>query len=246
MTDYPKLQHRIEFSDSNLDSFGKVSIAAVCDQIQIAATDHSKLLGVGMLDLQKGGITWMLTKMTICFDEWPKSHEKTVLTTWPSGVRGGLICHRDYDFVDSDGKQIVRGTSDWVLVDLVQRKITHLTPELLTLAPEGTPRADIPPREKRPRNPEGEKFSCELRVRHSDIDINRHVNNVHYIEWLFEPLPDSVLVKRLARFDIEFHAEALRGETVISEAVQCDDGKTVHHLRKADGTLLTTAMCFWK
>lgn len=246
MADYPQLRHKIEFSESNLDSFGKVSIAAICDQIQIAATDHANILGVGMVDLQKkGGVTWMLAKMTLCFDRWPETHTVTDLLTWPSATRGRLVCVRDYDVRDSEGRQLIRGTSDWVVVDVVQRKIVRLSPELLTLAPEGAPRAEIAPAEKKPKAPEGEKFECEIRVRRSDIDINCHVNNVHYIEWLFEPLPCEVLTRRLLRFDIEFHDEALHGETVISEAVLMADGKTVHTLHKEDGTLLTTAVCTW-
>lgn len=51
-------------------------------------------------------------------------------------------------------------------------------------------------------------------VRKSDLDINRHVNNVRYIEWIIETLPGD---HEPLELDIEFHAECNYGDSIISE-----------------------------
>ncbi len=248
MSDYPKYEADWPIFDSDLDwRTDRVSVAKLCDILQNGATASAARLGVGMSDLMKDGHSWMIATMSVCFDSQPGAMERLHLKTWPSGTSGKLLCLRDYLITDSTGRSVVRATSEWIYVDVNSRKICRLTPELLSLAPEGVPRVEIEPAPRRSPDAEGPAVSCEIVVRRSDVDINRHVNNVHYIEWLFEPLDESQTARRLRRLDIKFRAEALCGDIVESEAAPAENGAaTVHSLRrKSDGTLLVTAVCHW-
>ena len=246
MPDYPHYTVTRTVYDSDLDASGRMSPARICDILQCGATASAAELGVGMTDLMKEGHSWMISSMSVCFDGWPRPMDAVTLTTWPSGVRGKLICHRDYVIDAADGTRLVRATSDWIYVDVASRKICRLTPRMMELAPEGVPRADVPPAEKPPEG-EGETFSAEIVVRRADCDVNRHVNNIHYIEWLLEPLSEELAARRLVRLDITYPAEARRGDVVESEARQaCGGAATVHARRRAaDGTALVTAVCHW-
>ncbi len=238
----------MDIGDFHLDCTGRVRAATLCDFLQAAATAHAEILGVGMLDLMKLGITWMLAKMDISFGDWPASHEKLALTTWPSGIRGRLICCRDYDMRDSQGRMVLRATSEWVCVNLETRKLARLVPSLLALAPPDVPKATVAPLPdlgEAAFSPVGE---CRIPVRRADLDINRHVNNVHYVEWLFEPLSDAAYGRTLRHLAISYHAEALAGDEVTSRAsaASLPDGSvaTTHALSRRE-TLLTTATCLW-
>jgi fatty acyl-ACP thioesterase A len=59
-----------------------------------------------------------------------------------------------------------------------------------------------------------------FQVRRRDVDMNGHVNNVVYTEWLLEGVPESAWAEfELKEIEIEFRAEATFGETV---ETRCD------------------------
>lgn len=245
--DYPHYILETELFDSDLDFTDRPSVARICDILQRGATASAAELGVGKDDLAPTGHSWMLNSLSIVLDRMPRPAEKITLTTWPSGVKGKLLCYRDYLIRGAGGDSILRGTSDWIFVDIVERRICRLLPKMTTMAPEGVPRADVPPKAPKPMA-EGEPFEVEIPVRRADVDFNRHVNNIHYVEWLFEALPDELAARELGRLDITYRAEALFGDTIVGRAWLAEGGaRTVHSLlRKSDGQLLTSAVCEWK
>lgn len=246
MQDYPHYVLETTISDTDLNWMRRVSVAKICDILQRGATASAAELGVGMTDLLKDGHAWMMSALSVAFERMPRAGEKVRLVTWPSGVKGKLLCYRDYEISGEDGSVIVRGVADWIHVNIVSRKISWLTPRMMTMAPEGVPRTALAPKEPKPAT-EGDAFTADILVRHADVDVNRHVNNVHYIEWLFEPLPDELSDRDCARLDIAYRAEARFGDAVESVAWAADGGaKTVHELRrKADGQVLVSAVCTW-
>jgi acyl-ACP thioesterase len=66
--------------------------------------------------------------------------------------------------------------------------------------------------------------------------MNRHVNNVNYIEWGLESIPDRILREnRLSRFEIAFKAESNYGDRIESSSKSVQDGKNhcfLHMLRR--------------
>ena len=244
--DYPHLTETFEFSDSDKDCLGRVSAARICDALQRVATSHAALLGVGMADLMKDGHSWMLSALSVEILRQPESMRPLTLTTWPSGVKKRIVCTRDYVMADESGAPVVKAVSDWIYVDVRSRKISMLTPRLATLAPEGVPRVDVEPGPKSIER-EGDHFEAPIGVRRSDTDINRHVNNVHYIDWLFESMPDAAYARTLRQLDITFRQEALRGDQVVSEVWLSDGRPSMHALtRPSDGATLATARCAWE
>jgi acyl-ACP thioesterase len=52
-------------------------------------------------------------------------------------------------------------------------------------------------------------------ARYSDLDVNRHVNNARYVDWIFDavPPPDEASVA-FSNLAVQFSGEARFGETV--------------------------------
>ena len=72
-----------------------------------------------------------------------------------------------------------------------------------------------------------------FRARRGDIDLNGHVNNVHYVEWLLESRPDEAGPCR--ELDIVFKSETLAGEEVRVESVETEPGVFIHRVYAPDG-----------
>jgi acyl-ACP thioesterase len=57
-----------------------------------------------------------------------------------------------------------------------------------------------------------------IEVRHGDLDVNGHANNVAVIGWALEALGDEELERVPAELAVEFRAEAVRGDAIASRA----------------------------
>ena len=72
-----------------------------------------------------------------------------------------------------------------------------------------------------------------FRARRGDIDLNGHVNNVHYVEWLMEGRLDSAAPCR--ELDIVFKSETLAGEEVRVDSVETEPAVFIHRVYAPDG-----------
>ena len=94
-------------------------------------------------------------------------------------------------------------------------------------------------------------FDIELpfRVRHSDLDINRHVNNTVYVDWALETLPKDIIGRiRPEIIEVSYRAEANYGGRVLSRSCYDDgDSTSLHQLvREGDGRELARLRVGWQ
>lgn len=230
-----------------IDATGSASPVAICNYLQEAAGNHARQLGVDITALQGDGYTWMLSRLHIRLTRLPAWRETVTLETWPAGVRGRLIAVRDFIMRDAAGQAWLHASSEWLYVDVATKRICRVPEVLATYVPAGRASA-LPPDAGRPPELETPAWSVSLPVRRSDQDLNDHVNNVHYVEWLLEPLPpESVAGRQVAELEILYRQGAVFGDTVISEAAPAGDNTLLHRIVRAqDRTLLALARTQWR
>ena len=227
-----------------------VTLPTLCNYMQEAAGISAARLGWGIQTLQSEGLTWMLSRLRVSVQRYVPWGETITVRTWPSGVKGRLIAKRCFLGLDEKGAELFRASSEWLYVDMAAQKIAKLPETFADLVPAGTPDFEL--------SNIGGKFArlpsvegcAEILTRHSDLDFNDHVNNVHYVEWMLEgdgggdgdghagrvTLPGEI--------DIVFRQAAKAGESLVSEF--CADGeKTLHAIRRtSDNAILATAAMF--
>ena len=242
---YPVWHGEFAVRSADLGADGRVGPGLVISFLQEGAAKHADQLGMGLLSLLENGRTWMLARMRLEFAGWPGLNDVLKVVTWPTGARGQTVALRDYEGYDGAGKRLVTATSEWILVDVERQRIARLTPEIMALAPSGTPRVALPP--AWPAAPAwSPEWQVALPVRRADLDVNRHVNNVHYVEWLFEPLPNEWYQRRLQRVEIHYKTGAVEGDTVICAAAPAGSSMLHHRLtRESDGVVLAEATTGW-
>jgi acyl-ACP thioesterase len=193
---------------------GRVSVTAICDQLQDIASRHADKLGFGYHDLEQSGHFWILARLHLMVDRLPGFGERTSILTWPSG-KERLVALRDFVISDGNG-QMGTATTSWVTLNTR----THRADPPDTVLPERS----IPEREHAlvfptkavTRLKDGE-HTAQLTARRSDMDINGHVNNVKYLEYCFESVPmDWVSENRCHGVDIQFRSESFPGDEYIS------------------------------
>lgn len=224
---------------SEVDFEQKATIPAICNLLQEVAGNHALELQFDITDLQKDELTWVLHRLTLKIDRFPEWRETITIKTWPSSG-DGLRAFRDFLIQDSDDKIIGKCLSYWLILSMENRRPIRIPKEILAMAPKNidhvlpvTDRDDI----EITQADNMESFE----VRKSDLDLNRHVNNVRYIEWALSCLNNNADINTI---DISFLGESRLGDTVTAEVQQNDTSPPVFHhqiKRKSDEKILAKA-----
>lgn len=217
-----------------------VTLPALCDYMQEAAGISAARLGWGINALQKEGLTWMLSRLRVAVRRYVPWGGRITVRTWPSGMKGRLVAKRCFIGFDTDGAEVFRANSEWLYVDMRGQKIVKLPETFAGLVPQGTPDIEFSDIGGKFSSMPNLEKSVTIRTRHSDLDFNDHVNNVHYIEWMLETLEEAV---RPREIDISFRQAAKADEELLSERTPVSaEGRTLHAVRRqSDGALLATA-----
>ncbi len=160
--------------------------SAILETMQDVAGTHSMLLGCGRDELVKRNIVWVLSRCEVHMDRYPSSGETITVHTFPTPKR---ICFfpRYYIFTDCRGEMIGKAGSLWLLLDFSTRRmlppgdIGRLIPENKDLSVPMNLPATV-------GKLQGEEFVSEYRPAYTDIDVNGHVNNTRYADWLCNAL----------------------------------------------------------
>ena len=171
---------------------------------------HNK--GFDYVDMEADKHTWVLGRMAIEVTDRPKQYADYKIETWISGYNR-ILSTRNFRMYDEEGNQFAVMTSQWAMLDMTTRSsvdLTQTTAEVHDKYMVADPEPCATPCRLRPLA-EGEKHNH--RVRYSDIDFNRHMNTIRYIEMIFDRVPvDAIGENRPFRLDLHFLNEAVLGE----------------------------------
>ena len=212
------------------DYKGRVSPLSVFNFMQDMASLHADVLGFSVQTLMQQKMTWVLSRIHLKFTGMICWGEKLLGRTWPSGTQGNYAL-RDFHLVNTRKQSIAVGTSSWMIIDLEKRKPLKFEKVLDMSRIVNLERAllddflPLPPLDSY----DSEK---KFHVRYTDLDVNRHVNHVAYIEWGLEAIPESVLLKAYpVEIEVGYRQEVYYNDLIFSRAKQVvnADIPTFHH-----------------
>lgn len=231
-----------------VDCHNRLSILSIFNFMQEAASKHAAALGVSIHQLLSENCTWLLSRLKIAIAAYPGWNDQIRVNTWPSGTQQ-LFALRDFKISGADNQTVAAAVSAWLVIDLQKRRPVRIAPFVERLKPiEGRhildERLDKLPALSHPVH---EKHFA---VRYSDLDINRHVNNVKIVEWIVESMPPRAL-KALAASELEinFLAEAFLEDRILAACSPQDPDNTIFHhriTRQQDGRELARAITKWR
>lgn len=220
----------------------RLCLPQLCNYLQEAAGLSAEQMGWGILKLQSEGLTWMLSRLQIKISRYPAWPCRLTVRTWPSGMKGKLLATRSFYVTDQEGQEIARAESQWLYVDRNANKIEKLPDSFASLVPAGTPSVQLEDLGGKTASLPAITHTAEIRVRHSDLDFNDHVNNVHYVAWMLETLPSRTGPVQL---DIAFRSAAKATDVLASQCF-CEGEKSLHQIKRvSDDALLATAAMRW-
>ncbi len=227
-----------EISISDCDARGRIRPSSLLVLMQEIGETHAATLGLSRTRLVQNGMCWVLYRQRTVMARLPHFHEKIRATTWPAPVEGPLF-PRCFLFEAEDGRPLGSAVAAWVLMDIQTRR--PLRPSALV--------GDLPP-SLRPsplpipamlRVTGGESLGSR-KVCYSDVDVNGHMNNTRYIDWVCDALNYGALEEKgLAEWQVNYLAEARPGEKIALSSLEDGEATLFSGKREADGRAIFEA-----
>lgn len=196
----------------NVDFTLRASVASIISyMLNVAGTD-AHLKGFGVEALQGHSFTWVLSRLAVEISTQPRQYTDIEIDTWVNEFNR-LSSTRNFKMRIGD-EVIAAGVSQWCMLNMETRQAVDMT--LLKDVYERAMVAEASPIAAPARLRDVEpQISVSRPVVYSDIDFNRHVNTLRYIDLIFDTLPLELIEKNAGmRLDINFIAEALYGEVL--------------------------------
>lgn len=201
---------QIEIAAHYTDVNKRLFIKTLCDLFNDMANEQTLRLGVDIDTFHAQGITWMLHKIHILIHRMPEKGERVQLETWPSGT-DRLFAIRDFQVLSEAGEQLVKLTSEWMVIDLERRRPVRLPESVVNLTRhcEDVVR-DLGFELDAKSLPLQYAGSRRFVASYDNIDFNLHVTQASYVGWICNSLPyDFLKSHRLMELEVIYEHEIL-------------------------------------
>ena len=228
------------------DFMGRATLPVIGNYILQGATIHAQERGFGYSDICKDNAAWVLSRLSIEMSEYPVHDEDLIVETWVEDV-ARFFTQRCFRFVNQAGKTIGYARSIWAAIDMLTRRPV----EILTWRPDLADYVETAkecPIEKLGKIPavNGVEASIGYSVRYSDIDINRHINSVKYMEHVINVFDLSIFKeKHINRFEIVYLAEGVFGDKLKLYKETVSDSEYIIDTKKGEDSICRTRIV-WK
>ena len=188
--------------------------SAILTAMQETAGAHSHILGCGRETLVQKGVVWVLTRCEVQMEKEARMGSRLSIETFPMPLRRWFF-PRYFVFRDEAGEQVGAAGTLWVLFDLEKRCMVA-PGEVAGAIPDNsdlTPPLGVPG--PVPRLTTGGTLESARTPVYSELDVNGHVNNARYADWLCDALGLEVMREyRVKTMRLSYAAEIRPGQAM--------------------------------
>ena len=194
----------------DVDMYRRLRLSQLFTFTQEAAIHHTEILGAGREKTLDRGFLWVITMQHAEIKRLPEYDEEITLTSW-AGKTMHVMFPRYFEFTDSKGECIIKGSALWVLIDAKNRKMIFPDAEGISVDGTATGREYRLPAPLKPQDTDkAESFT----VPYSFCDINGHMTNTRYFD-LAEDITKISQSGRVPKYVFaEYAGEARRGDKI--------------------------------
>ncbi|KAJ7961558.1 Acyl-[acyl-carrier-protein] hydrolase [Quillaja saponaria] len=231
------------------------TVETIANLLQEVGCNHAQSVGFSTdgfattPTMRKLRLIWVTARMHIEIYKYPAWSDVVEIETWCQG-EGRVGTRRDFILKDYATDQVIgRATSKWVMMSQDTRRLQKVSDdvreEYLVFCPR-EPRLAFPednnnslkkiPKLDDPAN----NFRLQLAPRRADLDMNQHVNNVTYIGWVLESMPQEIIDNHeLQSITLDYRRECQQDDIVDSlTSVEPTEGaETVSELQGTNGSV---------
>ncbi|XAR60950.1 Oleoyl-[acyl-carrier-protein] hydrolase [Bertholletia excelsa] len=208
------------------------TVETIANLLQEVGSNHAQSVGFSTdgfattPTMRKLHLIWVTARMHIEVYKYPAWSDVVEIETWCQG-EGRIGTRRDWILKDyATGEVIGRATSKWVMMNQDTRRLQKVSDdvreEYLIYCPR-EPRFSFPEEnnaslKKISKLEDPAQYSrLGLVPRRADLDMNQHVNNVTYIGWVLESMPQEIIdTHELQTITLDYRRECQHDDVVDS------------------------------
>ena len=191
--------------------------------------------------LENYNLVWIITDYDIEVARLPHFAEEITIETEALSYNR-LFCYRRFTIYDEAGQELIHMMATFVLMDRDSRKVHAVESEIV--APY---QSDFD--KKLIRGPKydslNEPIIKDYHVRFYDLDMNGHVNNSKYLDWIFEVMGADFLTHYIPKKINLKYVKEVRPGGVITSAVERTGLESKHEIT-SDGATNAQAIITWQ
>ncbi len=230
------------------DAHSRLAAPALMNWMQESANRNALDYGIGITDLARVSLGWVLTRLRLRIHRAPGYGETVQLITYPTAMEKYFI-YRAFRLLADDGTLLAEADSTWLVFDTNRRTMVSLPPFIRSLElPTGlVPSAQLPMKPAFPAlSVAADTRQQERTVEWFDIDHNQHTNNVSYVRLLLESIAANILQnQQLAELDLYFRAESRWQDTLQLLIKPVAGDSFLHRIEHTDGREVLLARSVW-
>ena len=191
--------------------------------------------------LDQYNLVWIITDYEIDVVRLPRFAEEITIETEAMSYNR-LFCYRRFTIYDDGGQELIHMMTTFVLMNRDSRKVHSVEPEIVApYQSEFSKKLIRGPKYDNLENP----TSKDYRVRFYDLDMNGHVNNSKYLDWIFEVMGADFLTKHIPRKINLRYVKEVKPGGMITSAVELDGYESKHEII-SDGATNAQAIITWQ
>ena len=258
-----RLSETYFLSAGETDAEGELALTVLTAKIIDIATAHANSLGIGNPAMSDRNAGWVLSRLAIEMERYPKVNETYTLTTWVEEWNRHFS-ERIISVTDAAGKAVGYARTIWMVISTETHEsvgLSHLDlPAELIVGPGECPAAGIgrfpaviasvPEGSPLPRgHVTANTPTVRTRFLYSDLDSYRHVNTVRYVARILDQFPlERYDSERIHRLELAFIHESRFGHEL--DILRHDEGEisemTFRRLDKESTAVLAARVRFCK
>ena len=234
MNSYSK---KVTLKYSDIGIANKLNLKSLIKYLQDAAGEHSDLAGYGIRNIEKTHLAWLVLNWKVKMISHPHYNEEITIKTWARSLEK-VYSYRDFEILDSNNNLVAIASSKWLLVDSDTKKIKHITEDIVNSYGLNNKAVFNVNLDEKPKVPENNSLNFTYKVQRRDIDTNHHVNNLFYIDFALETIPENIyLSNEFNNIEIFYKKEIKYGE-IINCYYSFEDNKHIVTIKSEDNFIL--------
>lgn len=234
------------------------TVETIANLLQEVGCNHAQYVGFSTdgfattTTMRELHLIWVTARMHIEIYKYPAWSDVVEIETWCQ-EEGRIGTRRDWILKDYATDQVIgRATSKWVMMNQDTRRLQKVSDdvreEYLVFCPR-EPRFAIPEKnsnslKKIPKLEDpGQHSTLGLVPRRADLDMNQHVNNVTYIGWVLESMPQEIIDSHeLQTITLDYRRECQHDDLVdsLTSVEPMEDAEAVSELQGSNGFAAAT------
>ena len=198
---------------SRVNSSAYITNKGLLGLLEDTACLHSDKAGYGIKEIPLTHLSWVQLNWRVKILRRPIYGEILNIKTWAREATK-VSTLRDFEVIDNQGNQICIATTRWTLTNINTQTITKITDDIIEkYEPD---EYTIFPDFEFKKLKEPLQFSNEYTytTQRKDIDVNKHMHNLNYLDLAYEALPEDIYFnKEFDNIEIMYKKSIVLGDT---------------------------------